>query len=174
MYIKAILIGMSGVGKTRFVNILRQQKADATYTPTIGVDFFVYNELQSGVIFQLWDTSGERRYVHIVETFMNGIDICIFVYNDRKSFEAMMEMIRVAQVKRYGKRYCILSFDLHFLGEAVANKYGFCHYGVNISSVKSCLNAMCFFAKFCEDEIVSTVVASVDKKRDAYCWFSFW
>lgn len=174
MYIKAILLGKSGVGKTRFVNILRQEKADALYRPTIGVDFFVYNETVNNVKFQIWDTSGDFRYAHIVETFTKGVDVCIFVYNDQKSFETMMEMVQVAQIKGYGKRYCILSLNLHFLGEAVADKYGFCHYGVNISSVKSCSNAMTFFAEFCKGQDISTPVALVNKKRDAYCWFSFW
>jgi small GTP-binding protein len=180
MNIKTIILGHSGAGKTKFLNHLRNKNMKS-YCPTIGVDYIVYRDT-SGVVLQMWDTSGSDRFRSVVNNFLKGIDLCIFVYKDKASFETMMELISYVKREQHGKRYCILSFGLPDLGRQVADKYGFFFFHVNIEEKEECLRTLQRLCASCVDEQKKCIFLEleaigkfqVEKKRDTgFCWFSF-
>ena len=95
------MLGASGVGKTRFLNYLRNSTI-VSHCPTVGVDFIVYRS-KHAVALQIWDTSGSDRFKSVVNNFLKGVDLCIFVYNDKKSFEHMMNIIANVKKQRVWK-----------------------------------------------------------------------
>ena len=174
------MLGQSGSGKTKFLNHLRIEKFK-NYCPTIGVDYIVYKD-PCGVKLQIWDTSGSDRFKAVVNNFLKGIDLCIFVYKDESSFRAMMNLISHVKNEEYGKRYCILSFDLPQLGKQVASKYGFFFFKVNIEEKKECLQMLEELCSLCVKEqnkcnflkLNLEGKFEVEKTRDSgFCWFSF-
>ena len=93
MNIKTIMLGASGVGKTRFLNYLRKTSM-TSYCPTIGVDYVVYRS-DFSVTLQIWDTSGSDRFKSVVNNFLKGCDLIIFVYNDHQTFHHMTRIFAV-------------------------------------------------------------------------------
>ena len=64
-YLKVVIIGDQGVGKTALLDSLQYQKISKTAKPTIGADFMKRKiVLESGaeVNLQLWDTAGQERF----------------------------------------------------------------------------------------------------------------
>ena len=180
MNVKTIMLGCSGVGKTRFLNYLREARYQSC-CPTLGVDFIVYKD-SSGVKLQIWDTSGSERFKTVVDNFLKGIDLCIFVYKDKVSFEDMMNIIAEVKNKEYGKRFCILSLGEVALGKVVASKYGFFFFHVNIERKDECLLVLKKLSHLCYEEQKKTNFLNlsdknkfnVERKRDRqYCWWSF-
>jgi small GTP-binding protein len=61
-YIKIVLIGDQGVGKTAILDSFEYKNITKTYNPTIGADFMKKKlELEDGSLcsLQLWDTAGK-------------------------------------------------------------------------------------------------------------------
>ncbi len=180
MNIKTIILGASGVGKTRFLNHLRKTTM-TSYCPTIGVDYVVYRSDYS-VTLQIWDTSGSERFKSVVNNFLKGCDLILFVYNDNHTFEHMMQMIADVKNEEYGKRFCILSLGDVELGKKVAAKYGFFFFHVNIEKKDDCVSVLNKLSQLCYEEQVrtnflklkSTTNFSVERPRESgYCWWSF-
>lgn len=180
MNVKTILLGSSGVGKTRFLNYLRKDAMTTTY-PTVGVDFSVYRGCNE-VSLQIWDTSGSDRFISVRNTFLKGIDLCIFVYNNEESFQHMMNIVADVKNRGHGKRFCILSFGEHKLGRTVASKYGFFFFHVDIKKKEDCLAVLDKICAVCYEEqkrsnflkLKSTSNFSVERRRESgYCWWSF-
>lgn len=180
MNIKTIILGASGVGKTRFLNHLRKTTM-TSYCPTIGVDFVVYRGNYS-VTLQIWDTSGSNRFKSVVNNFLKGCDLIVFVYNDKQTFEHMMQMIADVKDEEYGKRFCILSLGNVELGKIVAAKYGFFFFHVNIKKREDCLSVLNKLSHLCYEEqlrtnflkLKSSSDFSVERPRESgYCWWSF-
>ncbi len=180
MNIKTILLGDRCVGKTQFLNHLRTNPGD-NYCPTIGVDFVVYKGPR-GVNLQIWDTSGSARFKHIVNTFLKGIDLCIFVYRSRRSFEIMMSLMADVQAGKYGKRFCIIAFDNAELGQTVASKFGYFFFQVNVYNKEACVSTLAKISRLCEAEqkrcnfleLKNDETFSIEKERESgYCWYSF-
>ena len=180
MNIKTILLGPTGVGKTRFLNHLRKNQIK-NYCPTVGVDYIVYRH-ENKVTLQIWDTSGSDRFRNVVDNFVRSIDLCIFVYKDVYSFEEMMKLISYVKTHHNPKRYCILSFGCSELGKQVADKYGFFFFSVNITEKEQCVSTLKMLCTLCIEEqkkcnflnLKQVEKLQVEKKRDSgLCWFSF-
>lgn len=177
MNIKTIILGESGVGKTRFLNYIRNEKM-ISYCPTIGVDFVVYKS-KCNVNLQIWDTSGSERFRAVVNNFLIGIDLCIFVYNSKSSFEYIMNKIADVKNNEYGKRFCIVAFKYPLLGQKFASKYGFFFFHVNIQEKEECITVLEDLSRLCLHEqkhcnFLKVNAAKGKRSREtAYCWLSF-
>lgn len=180
MNVKSILLGQSGVGKTRFLNHLRTFQ-DKVYRPTIGVDFTVYKH-ENKINLLLWDTSGSEKFRHVVDQFLKGMDLCIFIYKDVPSFEAMMELVSYVKSKSFGKRYCIISYGLPDMGKQVANKYGFFFFNVDVADEESCLRVLKQMCILCLHEQEKCNFLNLKQESQSQsdrrcsrglCWYSF-
>lgn len=92
-FLKVIILGDSGVGKTSLMQQFVNGKFSQQYKATIGADFLT-KELsidERNVTMQIWDTAGQERFQSLGVAFYRGADCCVLVYDvtNVKSFEAV-------------------------------------------------------------------------------------
>ena len=83
-YIKLILLGESGVGKTNLINIYFDETKfnpfeNLTANPTQTCKNIIVNDIKFNI--SLWDTMGQEKHRAITKTFIKGSNIVIFVYD---------------------------------------------------------------------------------------------
>ncbi len=90
-FLKIVILGDSGVGKTTLLQQYLNGKVTGNAKPTIGADFskkevMIDNQL---VTLQIWDTAGQEKFQSLGYAFYRGADCCILVYDitTQKSFE---------------------------------------------------------------------------------------
>jgi len=102
---KFLLIGDSGVGKSK----LLLRFADGVYSdesvPTIGVDFKICRRTVEGKVVKmtLWDTAGQERFRTITSSYYRGSHGVIVVYDitDRQSFQHARGWMQ--EIEKYAK-----------------------------------------------------------------------
>ncbi len=83
-FVKLVIIGDSGVGKTTLIQMLQFKKFNQNHKPTIGADFSNKDiNLDDGkvVTLQIWDTAGQERFQSLGSAFYRGADCCVIVYD---------------------------------------------------------------------------------------------
>ena len=92
-FLKIVIIGSTGVGKTALLDQYTQGKLCAENKPTIGADFTKKTIIvdQTEVTCQIWDTAGQERFQSLGYAFYRGSDACCLVFDitDKKSFESL-------------------------------------------------------------------------------------
>lgn len=73
-FIKIIVVGEQGVGKTCLLNQYCYQRFDVNSPPTIGCDFTTKVTSLSGktVRLQLWDIAGQEKYNSVSKLYVRG------------------------------------------------------------------------------------------------------
>jgi Ras-related protein Rab-7A len=93
VFLKVIILGDSGVGKTSLMNRYVKDKFSHQYKATIGADFQSKDIEVDGrtVTLQTWDTAGQERFQSLGVAFYRGADACILVYDvtDAKTFDSL-------------------------------------------------------------------------------------
>ncbi|XP_062570959.1 uncharacterized protein LOC134232984 [Saccostrea cucullata] len=86
IYVKVVIIGDSGVGKTS----VAQRFVDDTfydYTPaSVGASYFIKHlEIEDRkVYFQIWDTAGQENFRALVPMYLRNAKIALLVYDITK------------------------------------------------------------------------------------------
>jgi len=92
---KVLIIGDSGVGKTRLLLRFAENTFTEGYMATIGVDFKIRTIDVGGknIKFQLWDTAGQERFRTITSSYYRGAHGIIIAYEstDRTSFDNVIK-----------------------------------------------------------------------------------
>lgn len=100
-YLKVILDGRGGVGKTTMLKSVFQEKFDPKTEITVGVDFTtkLYHLFGTEVSVQFWDIAGVSRFDFLREEFYRGAGSIIFVADLSRSstFEDIGFFIETAQ-----------------------------------------------------------------------------
>ena len=80
---KVLLIGDSSVGKTSVLLRYVEDKFNAEFQTTIGVDFKVstFNMNGKSIKLQLWDTAGQDRFKNIVASYYRGAHGILLMYD---------------------------------------------------------------------------------------------
>lgn len=80
---KVLLIGDSSVGKTSVLLRYVDDKFNAEFQTTIGVDFKVSSFQMNGktIKLQLWDTAGQDRFKNIVASYYRGAHGIMLMYD---------------------------------------------------------------------------------------------
>ena len=114
---KVVFVGDAAVGKTQIINKFVNDKFDASYQLTVGVEFAskVVDFENKKIKLQLWDTAGQENYRNITKKYYNTSHLIAFVYDisARDSFNSILKYW-VEDVKKQNK-------DAKFL--LVGNKY---------------------------------------------------
>ena len=89
-FIKLVVIGDSGVGKSSLINFFQKGFFSENFKPTIGADF-ANREIQfddKTCVLQIWDTAGQERFQSLSSAFYRGANCCCIVYDvtDPESF----------------------------------------------------------------------------------------
>ena len=92
-FMKIVVIGDSGVGKTSLLQQYIEGKVSSMTKPTIGADFLrkIMNIDDKEVTIQIWDTAGQERFQSLGLGFYRGSDACVLVFDitSKKSFESL-------------------------------------------------------------------------------------
>ena len=92
-YIKAILVGDAGTGKTNLIGVVTGQEFNALNLSTTTCSYMriviKINNIEYKV--NLWDTIGQEKYKALTKIFFKNSKIVLFVYDitSRKSFESL-------------------------------------------------------------------------------------
>ena len=92
-FVKLVVIGDSGVGKSSLIHFFQKGQFSAHFKPTIGADFanreVVLPDSDKVCVLQIWDTAGQERFQLLSAAFYRGADCCCMVYDvtDPVSFE---------------------------------------------------------------------------------------
>jgi small GTP-binding protein len=78
-YLKTVIIGGGGVGKTTLLKLIVGEKTTSEYLPTVGVDVKEFDDAIKNINLVLWDFSGQPRFRKLWRQFLEGTDIAILV-----------------------------------------------------------------------------------------------
>lgn len=73
-FIKIIVVGEQGVGKTCLLNQYCYNRFDPNNPPTVGCDFTTKVTSQNGqtIRLQLWDIAGQEKYNAVSKLYVRG------------------------------------------------------------------------------------------------------
>jgi Ras-related protein Rab-7A len=92
-FLKVIILGESGVGKTSLMNRYVRNEFSMRYKATIGADFMTKDIMieDKPITLQIWDTAGQERFQSLGAAFYRGADCCMLVFDatNEHSFERL-------------------------------------------------------------------------------------
>lgn len=100
---KLVIVGDSGVGKSRLLIRFSDRTYNDSYISTVGVDYKIRTiELNGKTIkLQIWDTAGQERFHAITSTYYRGANGIIIVYDitNLNSFNNVTKWL--TEIERY-------------------------------------------------------------------------
>ncbi|KAF0978547.1 hypothetical protein FDP41_002367 [Naegleria fowleri] len=99
LFVKILLVGDSGAGKTCLILRYTDDEYNDTYQSTIGVDFKIKTKVMSNskvAKMQLWDTAGQERFNSIVVSYYRGVNgiLVVFDLTNETSFQNTTKWIQ--------------------------------------------------------------------------------
>ena len=92
-YIKLILIGESGTGKTSLIDVYSGKKFSLKTFSSLSSNYIIKKmEInQKNYVIKIWDTAGQERFRSLNKLFIKDSQIVIFVYDvtKKKTFEEL-------------------------------------------------------------------------------------
>ena len=148
VYIKLLLLGDSGVGKTSVMLRYADDKFSANLIATAGVDFKIKYMTVAGkrVKCQIWDTAGQERFHVITRSYYKGAHGIVLVYDvtDAKTFKNVgYWMNNIQQHAKSGVARVLLGNKVDLAdkrqtpteeGQAKADEYGMPFYETSAKS----------------------------------------
>lgn len=93
VFVKLLLIGNSGVGKSSMLLRFADNAFNETYINTIGIDFKtrLVDMDSKRIKLQIWDTAGQERFQSLQTLYYRGANGIVLVYDicDAKSFSSI-------------------------------------------------------------------------------------
>ena len=92
-FIKMVLVGESGVGKTNIISQYSKGLFNPELMSTNGATFTnkkkVFEGFKKPITFEIWDTAGQEKYRSLAKNFFNDSLVILIVYDitSRPSFE---------------------------------------------------------------------------------------
>jgi small GTP-binding protein len=78
-YLKTVILGDGGVGKTTLLKLIMGENTNSTYIPTVGVEVKEFDDAVKNTNIIFWDFSGQPHFRKLWKTFLEGTDIAILV-----------------------------------------------------------------------------------------------
>ena len=98
---KIVVLGDINVGKTSILSRFRYGTFEASYMPTLGIDFFTKNLFYEDKTIRLilWDTAGQERFRSLIPTYLKNADCIIIVYDitNKESFYSLNHWLKSAK-----------------------------------------------------------------------------
>ena len=173
-FIKVILIGESGVGKTNLINVCSGREFDENEKSTLTASYIKKKIDVNGDIhiLSLWDTIGNEKLKNLTKLFFKNSKIVVFVYDitSKSSFEELVswekdvkEMLGDDIIKGVVGNKQDLYFD-----EEVKENEGMEH-AQNIGAkflLTSAKNDAESFSKFLKELLIDYLDKNKNKKRE--------
>ena len=106
VFMKIVLIGDSGVGKSNLVNRFINGNFNEGLTNTIAVDFFVKDLIINNQLIkvQFWDTAGQEKYRAIANAYYKNAQGAIIVYDttSQESFQNVQKWLQ--ELNEFGEK----------------------------------------------------------------------
>ena len=100
-YIKLILIGESGTGKTSLIDVYSGKKFSLKTFSSLSSNYIIKKmEInQKNYVIKIWDTAGQERFRSLNKLFIKDSQIVIFVYDvtKKKTFEELGYWVNFVQ-----------------------------------------------------------------------------
>ena len=110
-FVKIILLGEPGVGKTSIINRYINNEYNEDSPSTYGSSFTTKVVIKDNIKYfvNVWDTSGQEKYRSVTNLFINGSNIVILVYaiNSKQSFEGLEYWYNTIKEKLEGDNYVL-------------------------------------------------------------------
>lgn len=105
VWVKVVVVGNCGAGKTSLIKRFCENKFSQGYQPTIGVDYgFKVHTAADKIELRthLWDLSGASEYLDVRNELYVGADVVLIVFDatDLGSFESLPQWLQ--EVKKFG------------------------------------------------------------------------
>ncbi|CDW78137.1 rab gtpase [Stylonychia lemnae] len=124
-FLKIVILGDSGVGKTTLLQQFLQGKVTANAKPTIGADFSKKELTVDGVsvTLQIWDTAGQEKFQSLGYAFYRGADCCVLCYDitNKRTFENL-DRWKEGFIENAAP-YDIQTFPFMLLGNKIDKEY---------------------------------------------------
>ena len=102
--LKLILVGDTNVGKSSFLNILRNEDPMIT-SSTVGVDFTskLYNINNKKIKITMWDTGGQEKFECIVRSYFRQLSgvVLMFDLTLKSSFDNLEKWLELIDFENY-------------------------------------------------------------------------
>jgi small GTP-binding protein len=100
--LKLLVVGDAGIGKTALVNRYAGGDFDAKYNPTVGIDLKITKVQmdQTQLRVQIWDTSGDDKYLSITKGYYAQADGIVLCYRRDKQSSFDNLPMWIAQIER--------------------------------------------------------------------------
>ena len=146
---KIVLIGSSGTGKTSLMTRFVDSKFEDTFISTVGIDFRVKTVVEENrtLKVQIWDTSGQERFLSITHSYFRGAHgvLIVFDVSNPKSFNQLGKWLEDVEA------YCNEDVKIMIIGNKIDLPRAisktvvedFCiQYGLDYveTSAKECMN----------------------------------
>ena len=109
--IKIVLIGESGVGKTKLITVAMGNPFQKDVEPTISSSYYENNIIVNNkqYNYSLWDTAGQEAYRSLNKMFINGskIVLVVFAINSRESYKEVDFWVNYAKETLGQKKYVL-------------------------------------------------------------------
>lgn len=103
IFLKAVVIGDGGVGKTSLIVRHVDKKFDAEYKPTLGFDISLKTiPVEEGKAeLLLWDIGGQAIFKEIRESYLEGSHCCFIVFDltNKETFDHLQDWL--TELKRF-------------------------------------------------------------------------
>ena len=107
-YLKIIIVGDSGVGKTNFLFRFIDNKFSQAHLATLGIDckskICTLPKSKKKVKLTLWDTAGQEKYMSFNKFYFQRVQGIILMYDitQRKSYERLPKWIQLINEQTCG------------------------------------------------------------------------
>ena len=157
-FLKIVIVGDSGVGKTNFLSRFIYNKFNILNQPTLGTDFqskiIFLPKTRQNVKLQFWDTAGQERYRAINKIYFQKVQGIILVYDitDLKTYEGLDNWIKLINDNSDDVPIVLIGNKLddanenrivrYEEGKSYADKYGFLFFETSALSGKNVSKAV--------------------------------
>ena len=113
---KVLIVGDADVGKTQIVNRYVKDSFVEGCKPTAGIDFCskIISLNNKKINLQLYDTSGQKRFSTIVQTYYKGATLIVFVYaiDNKDSFDNIPKWVEEVKIQNENAKFLLVGNKL--------------------------------------------------------------